>query len=350
MTRKHTPMLERLTDFQPLSVNIALFVIAIVVSAIKASLTPAPLTGADLRIETAVMDVFISFAALELAYLIIKAHRLQELLRKTAKDFRDNSARDALIARLDERVTRAQSILQSDDLMLSSIAKAAFRSLDEFSLVPNGATIDNEKLTISFYSEFWRELVRAQERSVENKAEPITVYTTHSASIRIWRRPEFTSIRSLQDRFLALGGIVNRVLINQSNGFEKTSEYVEAIAEMTHGRQDEVAAERFNMFYIERLNSEASIDDFLLVSVSGAFYSALWETNWQGSYGSIVRCRVHTDEENFRTFWGRWCEVVAEAAKWMPNPAPSDPGLSRRPSRSLIGKMTALPSGISGRK
>lgn len=322
--------------------NLGLFIIALIAAGLKAYYEGA--SPAEGKVERALIDVFLAFCALELGYLIVQAHGLREAFEKAGKKLADRSGRDALLARLDERVCEVREVLDTDDPVYSSVAKAAFRPLNDFKLTPSGLVIDTEQLTISFYAEFWKELVERQ-HALQSRyfARPLTIYTTHSASIRLWRRPEFAEVRALQDRFVSLGGIVHRVLINQSRGIETPDEYEQAVAEMTHARKQEVSQGHFNMFYLERDDHNVKTDDFLLTVLDDKPYCATWVTGWHGGYGSIVRCQVRTDPTSFKEHWQRWCEIVSEAAAWQPPEHFEQSALRARPSRKLAARMTKMP-------
>ena len=290
-------------------------------------------------INQAIQLAFITFAVLQLLVISHRQYHFLRGMREAGERLESKEALFQLIARLDEDVAEARDGLLSDDFIQASVSSAAFKALSQYSVSGDLAEIENEYLTIEFYREFWAKVVRLQEaRSRHSRRKPLIINTTHSASILLWGRAEFSQIRAYQRRFLELGGLVNRVLINQSGGLEKATDYSSTL--------DEIGCDDMggmNTFYIERTSRENAIDDFLLTVVDDTKYSFVWETSWRGDYGAIMKCKIHRGAEPFQTYWDRWCIIVSECHNWAPPEGIVDKRLTRRPTIDEVKMLTARP-------
>ena len=92
---------------------------------------------AEAHIEQAVLDALSRFFCMLQRPTDLKAHRITEAIEVAGEQFGKREGHDALIARLDRRICDIRDTLETDDAIYSSVAKAAFPPLDEFSIVPS---------------------------------------------------------------------------------------------------------------------------------------------------------------------------------------------------------------------
>lgn len=295
----------------------------------------------------ATLNAFATFAACELANLLLQAERIKRLIREQNGLLLKSVARDQEIKCTSAAVNNILAAARGRNVPAhEAVAKALRYTIANIEVHENRLSVQGEQMAVQSYRWFWAEALEAQRSASETgDGSAIRVFATHSAPIRFWDKEDFADILSLQDEFVEAGGVLNRIFIDLGGKDEFLPIYETVIAKMRGDGASQRSSTRRNIFYL-RVKDDAPIWDFMLTYFKSKHYSCEWNPRHVDSNNSdIASCYFYVGRQPFEeTYWAKWKRAVnlLRESGWQRTGL--SPVLAVVPDESQLKEMLELPS------
>ncbi|HEY1612091.1 MAG TPA: hypothetical protein VGF97_00180 [Rhizomicrobium sp.] len=186
-----------------------------------------------------------------------------------------------------------------------------------FSVEDDAISFDSEFLSREMYQNFWRALIAAQIQRRHVGAPDLVVRITHSASVKLWKSPQFEMLYILQKKFLEEHGLIYRVLLRGQNSADHVTDYAAVIERMTD--------EGIKAYYLDVGKSIGEpMQDYILASFGDQHYAIIWRADLDvhGHFGSIKGSEIKIGLSRCMEYWTGWEGVMVLLDKKKKKPDP----------------------------
>jgi hypothetical protein len=264
------------------------------------------------NLSQGILNAFITFAACELAILLVQSERLRRLIER----------QDTLLQKVANRDKEMRCTADEVECILGAargrnvpahqaVAKALMTTVKNIAVQDDHLSVSGQQMAVASYRWFWEEILDAQRHNKKTGAEPISVFATHSASVEFWDSPEFLSILHTQCDFVRAGGALNRIFIDRLGIAEHRHDYERIIEEMRSYGADDENGGFSNIFYL-KMSEKDPILDFLLTAFRRKHYVSEWNPRHFGSNNAdIAACDFYVGRHKFEhVYWVKWRNAV----------------------------------------